>query len=140
MKRLMSVVGVLVVATVAVVVAHVTIGPAESRNGANERYTVRVPTEGQVTTVGVDLDVPEGVTVSGVLATAGWTAELLREGDRTIGVRWSVQIPPRQFGELVFTARNPREGTEINWKVAQRFEDGTSREWTPVTKLAPAGR
>ena len=140
MKRLIGAVGVLVVGAAAAVMAHVTIAPVESRNGANERYTVRVPTEGQVTTVGVDLAAPEGVTISGVLATAGWTAELQREGQRTVGIRWTVQIPPRQFGEMVFTARNPREGTEIAWKVVQRFEDGTSREWTPVTKLAPAAR
>jgi len=140
MKTRLIMIGAIAIGAVVAVAAHVTIGPAESKHGANERYVVRVPTEGQVATVGVDLAVPDGVTVSGVLASAGWTAELVREGDRTTGIRWKVQIPPRQFGELVFTARNPREGAAISWKVVQRFEDGTSREWTSSTKLLPSGQ
>lgn len=42
--------------------AHVTVAARESRPGASERYTVRVPTEGKVSTVEVELEVPEGVT------------------------------------------------------------------------------
>jgi uncharacterized protein YcnI len=133
--RKLAITSALVGAAVATLAAHVTIGPAESTLGANERYVVRVPTEGQVATVGVDLMVPEGVTVSGVLASSGWTADNRREGNRTVSIHWKVQIPPRQFGELVFTARNPREGADIAWRVVQRFEDGTSREWTPKTTL-----
>jgi len=139
MKKRAVIIGAFVATGVVALGAHVTIGPVESKQGAAERYTVRVPTEGQVATVGVDLQVPEGVTVSGVLASAGWTAEEKRDGNRTVAVSWAVRIPPRQFGELVFTARNPREATEIAWKVVQRFEDGSSREWTPTTRLVPAG-
>ena len=57
-----------VIGAVAVLGAHVTIGPTESRQGARERYTVRVPTEGAVATVAVDLEIPEGVRVTNVLA------------------------------------------------------------------------
>ena len=129
---------VLICATVTVA-AHVTIGPTESRLGASERYTVRVPTEGQVGTAGVDLEVPEGVTVSYILASPGWTTELKRQGNRIVAVSWKVDVPPSHFAELVFNARNPKEGTAIAWKVKQRFADGTSRDWTPSTKLVPAG-
>lgn len=137
--RTKVVTAIFLVAAAAALSAHVTIAPAESTLNRNERYTMRVPTEGQVATVGVDLDVPEGVTISGVLAVGGWTSELRKEGTRTVGISWKVDIPPAQFGELVFTARNPGEGTQIAWKVRQRFADGTSREWTPGTKLVPAG-
>lgn len=118
--------------------AHVTIAPADGRLGLNERYTVRVPTEGQVATVGLDLEVPPGVTVTGVLAMPGWTADVRREEKRIVGISWKTEIPPGQFGELVFTARNPKEGTEIVWNVKQRFADGTSRDWTPKTRLVSA--
>lgn len=120
--------------------AHVTIGPTESRLGVSERYTVRVPTEGQVATIGVDLEVPEGVTVSYVLASGGWKSTVKREGNRIVAVSWTVDVPPAHFAELVFNARNPKEGTGITWKVKQRFADGTSRDWTAATKLVPAGR
>ena len=119
--------------------AHVTIAPGESKLGATERYTVRVPTEGASSTVGVDLIVPEGVTVSYVLAAGGWTSELKREGGRIVLISWKLDVPPAHFAELVLNARNPKEGTTIAWKVKQRFADGTSRDWTPSTKLLPAG-
>jgi uncharacterized protein YcnI len=137
MKR--TLVGVVVgLIGTAALLAHVTIAPTESRLGANERYTVRVPTEGRVATVGVDLEVPEGVTVSYVLASGGWTSELKRDGNRIVGISWKVNIPAAHFGELVFNARNPKEGASIAWKVKQRFEDGTARDWTPSTKLVAA--
>ena len=122
----------------AIVSAHVTISPTESKLGASERYTVRVPTEGQVATSGVDLAVPPGVTVSSVLASGGWKSTVRREGNRIVGISWTVDIPAGHFGELVFMARNPKEGTEIAWKVTQKFADGTSREWTATTKLVAA--
>lgn len=131
-------IGMFVVCAAVAVAAHVTIAPAESKLGVSERYIVRVPTEGQVATVGVDLDVPTGVTVSSVLASAGWKSELRREGNRIVAISWKVDIPAGHFGELVFNARNPKEGAEIAWKVTQKFADGTSREWTPKTKLVSA--
>ena len=131
-------VSIVVLAAIALA-AHVTIAPAESRLGATERYTVRVPTEGASSTIGVDVIVPDGVTVSYVLATAGWTSDLKREGGRIVSISWKLDVPPAHFAELVFNARNPKEGTSIAWKVKQRFADGTSRDWTPNTKLLPAG-
>jgi uncharacterized protein YcnI len=53
--------------------AHVTVWPQESRPDARERYTVRVPTEGQVTTVAIEVEVPADVRVTGVLVGAGYT-------------------------------------------------------------------
>ena len=123
-----------VIGAVAVLGAHVTIGPTESRQGARERYTIRVPTEGEVTTVAVDLEIPEGVRVTNVLA-GGWSTELRRADNRIIGLTWTMEIPAAHFAEFVFNARNPGEAVEIAWKVTQRFADGTSREWTPTTNL-----
>jgi uncharacterized protein YcnI len=138
MQRRRALVGIFVVLAVASGSAHVTIGPTESKLAASERYTVRVPTEGQTATVGVDLEVPENVTVSYILASSGWTSEIKRTGNRIVAISWKVDVPPSHFAELVFNARNPKEGTAIAWKVKQRFADGTSRDWTPSTKLVPA--
>jgi uncharacterized protein YcnI len=138
-NSLIAMTGMLMIVVAGVIVnAHVTVGPTESRLGASERYTVRVPTEGQTATVGVDLEVPEGVTVSYVLASSGWTSELKRVEKRVVGISWKVEIPPSHFGELVFNARNPKEGAAIAWKIKQRFADGTSSDWTSNTKLVAA--
>ncbi len=126
--------------------AHVTVWPRESRTGAHEKYVVRVPTEGKVATASVELAIPEGVTVVSMAAGAGFTYEMKRTGDRVTGIVWSMQIPPGEFGEFAFMARNPKEGAELTWKATQRFVDGTQTEWTgprgdkrpaPVTVLKP---
>lgn len=51
--------------------AHVTIQPRESKPGIEQRYTVRVPTEGQVATTSVELQIPDSVTVVDVPAPEG---------------------------------------------------------------------
>ena len=126
--------------------AHVTVWPQQSQAGAGERYTVRVPTEGQVTTTSVELEMPEGVAVSGVLVGAGYTYEARREGTRIVVITWKQDIKAGEYGEFVFFARNPN-ASRIAWKVRQRFADGTSADWVgvegdrrpaSVTKLTPA--
>lgn len=130
----------------AVAEAHVRISPRESKPGATETYTARVPTEGKVTTTSVQLDVPDGVTIVSASAPAGMTYEFKREGDRIVSITWTVEIKPGEASELSFVARNPTSGEEIVWKVHQRYVDGTSSDWVgpagsrgpaPVTKLLP---
>lgn len=115
----------------AMVDAHVTVWPQESRPGAGERYTVRVPTEGQITTVAVELEIPADVRVTGVLVAAGYTYETRREGERVVAITWRQEIKPREYGEFVFFAVNPKAG-QIAWKARQRFADGTSADWVGV--------
>jgi uncharacterized protein YcnI len=120
-----------IIVTGAIVHAHVTVTPRESQAGATERYTVRVPTEGQVTTTSVELEVPPGVTVTEVVPGAGYTFDARREGDRIVAITWTQEIPPGGRGEFVFVARNPASGP-IAWKARQRFADGTSADWVGV--------
>jgi uncharacterized protein YcnI len=115
----------------AVVDAHVTVWPQESRQGAGERYTVRVPTEGQVATTAVELEVPADVRITGVLVGGGYTYEARREGDRIVAITWKQEIKPAEYGEFVFFAVNPKAG-QIAWKARQRFADGTSADWVGV--------
>ena len=112
--------------------AHVTVAPRESPAGAGERYTVRVPTEGQVATTSVDLEVPADVTITGVLVGGGFTYESRRENDRIVGITWKQEIKPGEIAEYVFFARNPKAGQQIAWKARQRFADGTSADWVGV--------
>ena len=127
--------------------AHVTVWPRESPAGAGERYTVRVPTEGKVTTTSVELEVPADVTVTGILVGSGFTYETRREGDRIVVITWKQDIKPAEVAEFVFFARNPKSGQQIAWKARQRFADGTSADWVgvegdrrpaSVTRLVPA--
>jgi len=123
--------------------AHVSVRPRESKPGAEERYTVRVPTEGSVATTHVVLEIPGDVTVIEVLPPAGATLETAKQGARIVSITWRKEIPPKDAAEFTFLARNPRSG-EIVWKAHQHFADGTVADWAgpagdkrpaPVTQL-----
>ena len=121
--------------------AHIRVLPLESHQGMRQTYTVKVPTEGNVATTSVELEIPEGVSVTSVMGQA----EAKKAGTRTVSITWKVQIPPGQSMDLVFEATNPANGQEVIWKAHQHFADGSSRHWvdaprTPspasVTKLS----
>ena len=149
--KMMPLCGVAAFAVLVPVVAHahVSVWPRESSAGATEKYTVRVPTEGKVTTTAAELEVPAGVVVEVVAMPRGWKHEIKRQGDRIVGITWTMDVPPGEFVEFAFVARNPRDKNEIVWTLRQRFADGTVTDWTKgptgtrptaVTKLAPINR
>lgn len=127
--------------------AHVGVSPRESKPGATETYTFRVPSEGGRTTTGVVLEVPDGVTIVSVADREGTTHAEKRTGDRITEVTWTLEIKPNAVAELALAARNPAQGESIVWKVHQKYADGTMSDWVgeagsrapaPVTKLTTA--
>ena len=134
MKRTIAwaVVFMLVLSTIAR--AHVTVRPRESKSGTDERYTVRVPTEGAVTTTSVQIEIPEGVTVLEVEKTEGATFETEKRGERIVRITWRKEIKPKEASEFSFVARNPSSGADLTWKAHQHFADGTVANW-----IGPAG-
>ena len=126
-----AVLAIALLATTAGLQAHVTVWPRQSTSGTSERYTVRVPTEGKVTTTAIELEVPADVTITGVLAGSGFTYDARREGDRIVAITWKQDIKAGEVGEFVFFARNP-QAAQIAWKARQRFADGTSADWIGV--------
>ena len=137
MRQLLTI-SVFLVAAPVMLGAHVTVWPRESAPGISERYTVRVPTEGKVVTTSVRLEVPADVTVTSVLAMPSVIADIVRDGNRITSVTWKFDVPPGEFAEFVFMARNPKEGTEIVWKVHQHFADGSQSDWTGPPSKSPA--
>jgi uncharacterized protein YcnI len=126
--------------------AHVSVRPRESKPGAEERYTVRVPTEGAVATTHVQLEIPPDVTVLEVMPVDGGSFETAKQGSRITSITWKKEIAPKQAAEFVFRARNP-SSSEIVWKAHQHFTDGTTADWigaagerrpAAVTKLVSA--
>jgi uncharacterized protein YcnI len=141
-----SLVVVLLGGHAAVAHAHITIAPTQSIAGTTEKYVVRVPTESQVATVAAELEVPDGVMVEAVAVPNGWKYEVKRQGDRIVAITWTMHIPPGEFAEFAFVARNPRDKSELVWTLRQRFADGTVTDWTKgpngvrptaITKLTP---
>jgi uncharacterized protein YcnI len=128
MKQLVSLVVAGVLLSALPAWAHVTVAPRESRPGVSERYTVRVPTEGKVSTIELELEIPEGVTISPMPPT-GWSHTLKRTGDRVTAIVWAMEFKPGQFAEFGFIGRNPKTGSAVVWKAHQRYADGTATQW-----------
>ena len=110
--------------------AHVSITPRQSMTGATEKYTIRIPTEGKVTTTGAEIEFPAGVIVETIQAPAGWKYEVKRQDDRIVSMTIQAEVKPGEFIEVAFVARNPRSGGRIVWTLRQRFADGTVTDWT----------
>jgi uncharacterized protein YcnI len=124
-KLLFATLGVLVPSFA---MAHVSVRPRESKPGAEEQYTMRVPTEGAVATTHVMLEIPADVTVLEVLPAEGATFETAKEGGRITSITWRKAIAPKASSEFAFRARNPA-ATDIVWKAHQHFSDGTVADW-----------
>jgi uncharacterized protein YcnI len=121
----------LVVIVPSLAMAHVGVRPRESKSGAEEQYTVRVPTEGAVATTHVVLEIPADVAVLEVLPAEGATFETAKQGDPITSITWRKAIPPKASAEFAFRARNPA-AMEIAWKAHQHFSDGTVADWIGV--------
>lgn len=142
-KRFLGLSAALVTLGIAVTTAfaHVIVLPRESRAGANQEYTMRVPTEKNSATVQIEAEFPADVEISSLDQKAGWKIELRKDGSgKIVGAVWSgSSIPPREVAEFHFAARNPNSDTRLVWRVTQFYEDGSKSEWTgPEGSHSPA--
>jgi uncharacterized protein YcnI len=143
-------IGLFVIAAAAGLSAHVTVQPKESAAGASQRYTVRVPTEMDVPTLWIELEIPAGVTVTDVPAGAVYTVDTKRENGRIVAITWKQEIKPKDRAEFFFTATNPAAAGALTWKAHQQYggpNGGTMVHWigvegdrrpASVTQLTPA--
>lgn len=142
-RRFLSSAAVFVTAFMSVTIAcaHVIVRPQESVTGANEKYTMRVPTEGNSATVRIEVEFPAAAEVSAVDPKTAWNLEQRKDpSGKIVGAIWSgSSIAPREVDEFSFVARNPGEDTKLVWKVIQIYADGTRSEWTgPAGSRTPA--
>jgi uncharacterized protein YcnI len=111
--------------------AHVTVWPKQSSAGAHEKYVVRVPNEKQADTVAIEVRFPAALRVTSFEQRAGWMTEaILDDAGKTIGVRWTGKLPPKQFAEFGLLAVNPGAPADLGWTAVQIFGDSTRIEWS----------
>jgi uncharacterized protein YcnI len=145
MKRLLFVVsGVLgvgaMVAVAAPAWAHVVVSPEVVKAGDYETLTVSVPTEKEIPTTKIRVEVPEGFLLSGVQPVPGWEHSFEEDGGVVTAVTFSGgEIRPREFQQFLVQAQAPEEPGEYPWKAIQTYEDGSVVEWTgPPDSEEPA--
>ena len=127
--------------------AHVMVSPTISKTGATQKYEVRVHNELKIAAKSVEVEIPDGVTVTDVAKPAAGTATPKKSGDRITSITWQVDVQPNKYLALVFTAKNPDAAKDLHWTVHEHLADGTSVDWSDkpgskekgsVTKLTAA--
>jgi uncharacterized protein YcnI len=121
----------LTLAVTGVANAHVVVTPEEVTAGNFEKLTVSVPTERDVPTTQIRLEVPEGFTVLGVRPVPGWGYEFEEDAGEIRAIIWSGgEISPREFQEFTIQTRTPEEPGKFVWNAYQTYEGGEVGEWT----------
>src|SRR5215211_3232701 len=145
MKRLSFVVsGVLGVGAMLAVSApwwaHVVVSPEEVTAGDYETLTVSVPTEKEIPTTEIRVEVPEGFLLSRVQPVPGWEHTFEEDGGVVRAVIFSGgEIRPREFQQFLVQAQAPEKAGEYPWKAFQTYENGSVVEWTgPPDSEEPA--
>jgi hypothetical protein len=145
MRITFSIVLLVTALAVASVSAHVMVSPLQSKAGATQKYEVRVHNEAKVAATSVDLDIPDGVTVTDVAKPPTGSYATKLTGGRITMITWQVAVPPNKYVALPFTARNPDGSEELHWSLHEHLADGSSIDWSDkpgskekgsVTKLA----
>jgi uncharacterized protein YcnI len=129
--------------------AHVVVSPEEVAAGDYETLTVSVPTEKEVPTTKIRVEVPEGFLLSGVQPVPGWEYAFEEDGGVITAVTWSGgEIGPREFQQFLVQAQAPEEPGEYPWRAIQTYGDGSVVEWTgppdaeepaSVVEVVPSG-
>ena len=121
--------------------AHVTISPDEVQPGSTQRFTIVVPTEKDLPTTGVSLEIPNGFEVVAVSSPSGgwrgaiedgtvaWSGgEIGTEGIEITSPEGEV-IPMGESQEFAFEARAPENTGAYSWPASQTYKDGSVVEW-----------
>jgi uncharacterized protein YcnI len=132
--------------------AHVTVQPKETAQGKYETFTVKVPSEkADVKTIKIEVKVPEEVNITRFEPKPGWTYETQKDASgKIISVIWTAEgegLSSTDFGQFNMNGKVADDATEIVWKAAQTYSDGSIVEWageensdypSSVTVVSPA--
>lgn len=125
--------------------AHVEVSPGRVPAGEAASFTVEVPTEKEVPTTEVRLELPAGFEATRADAPPGWQGEV-RDG----ALVWSGgEIPVAEAGEFSFEATVPDEAGGFALDAIQTYADGSVVEWAgapdsdlpaPTVEVAAGGQ
>jgi uncharacterized protein YcnI len=120
--------------------AHVRVLPEEVPADSFEVFTVRVPTEKDVPTTEVRVEVPDGFEISRVEPVPGWDYDLEEEAGLVSAITWSGgEIGETEFQQFDVQGRTPQETGDYPWESFQTYEDGSVVEWVgPEDSEEPA--
>ena len=110
--------------------AHVMVSPPQSTAGAVQKYELRVHNEGKVAASSIDLEVPDGVTVTEVTNGPASTFTTKTSGNRITAITWQIDVQPTKYVALFFIAKNPDSATDLRWTMHEHMADGSTVDWS----------
>ena len=120
-----------IIAAAGVAWAHVVLSPKQVPANSYQKLAVSVPTEKDVPTTKIRVEVPEGFTVTGVQPVPSWQYEFERDQGLIKAITWSGgEIRPQEFQEFPLQAKTPKDTGDYSWKAYQTYEDDSVVEWT----------
>lgn len=116
------------------VFAHVVVRPNEAGAAAYQTFTINVPNERDIPTVGIRLVIPGDLQSVTPNVKPGWTITVKKTGEgedaKVTEVEWTEgSIPTGQRDEFLFSTKTPAKDTTLSWKAYQTYEDGTVVSW-----------
>jgi uncharacterized protein YcnI len=125
----------------AAVSAHIDIEPKETIPNRWETFTLNVPTEAEMPTIEVQLDIPEGFEVEAVDHRSDWDMAIRRDERGFVReIVWSGgQIPPLTFEEFKLLAKAAKMPGAYDWRARQRYADAQESTWTTRTMVHAEG-
>jgi uncharacterized protein YcnI len=126
----LSIVLLLAASAAASLSAHVMVSPPQSTAGALQKYELRVHNEAKVAATSIDLDVPDGVTVTEVAKVPAGTFTTKMSGNRISVITWQIDVQPTKYVALPFTAKNPDGAKEVRWTMHEHLADGSLVDWS----------
>jgi len=112
--------------------AHVQVLPDQATVNQSQEFTVRVPTERQVPTVGVRVMFPTQVDVfSFQPPPPGWRMHIITSRNQTIrGVSYTGgSIGVNRYQDFNFLGTPTKTGQTV-WRAYQTYDDGKVKPWT----------
>ncbi len=132
--------------------AHINVSPKTSTAGEEETYTVKVPSEKEVPTTKVVLQIPSGIEFNSYEPVDGWKVTTQKAADgKVTSITYEAVgqgILPGQFQRFNFIAVNPGKPVKAAWNAYQYYRDGSVVEWTgdegsksphSITEIVTAG-
>jgi uncharacterized protein YcnI len=116
---------------------HSDLDPRQSIPKKWEQYRLNVPTETQVPTVEIRLQVPAAFEIEVIEHNRIWQIDTQRDARGFIRqVIWrGSEIPPQRFEEFKFLARNPAEPGIYRWTIEQHYQSGEPGNWEAQTQI-----
>ncbi|MFO3701923.1 YcnI family protein [Staphylococcus felis] len=114
--------------------AHVTLNPNTSEPGSYDEYNVRVPVEKDSHTTKLELEVPDGLTLSTVEPVVGFKHRFEKDKQGNIKkVTWEATgkgIGPNEHMDFPIVVANPEKEGTFKWKAIQTYKNGDVVKWT----------